>query len=148
MTDVRNRAPLTEDQTVRLEVPARPGYIVLARLALSAVTRLTALEDEDVADLKLAITEAATAYVGDADEGTAGILRPVPDPDDDDESTLRFSFELRDDSLVVEVECDCDIDISEEELELSRAIINATVDDCQSRPGSITLVKRLAPAAG
>jgi hypothetical protein len=47
----------------------------------------------------------------------------------------------------VEVACDRDIDIAEEELELSRAIINATVDDCQSRPGSITLVKHLAVAA-
>lgn len=148
MTDVRNRAPLTDDQTVRLEVPARPGYVVLARLALSAVCRLTALGDEDVADLKLAITEAATAFVGESDEDEpTGLLQPVPDPEDE-ETTLRFAFELTDDSLVVEVECDCDIDISEEELELSRAIINATVDDCQSRPGSITLVKRLTPAAG
>ena len=148
MTDVRQSAPLTDEQTVRLEVPARPGYIVLARLALSAVCRLTALEDEDVADLKLAITEAATAFVGESDEGeSAGLLQPVPDPDEE-ETTLRFAFELGDESLVVEVGCDCDIDISDEDLELSRAIINATVDDCQSRPGSITLVKRLAPAAG
>lgn len=148
MTEVRNRGPLTEDQTVRLEVPARPGYIVLARLALSAVSRLTALEDEDVADLKLAITEAATAFVGESDDDErAGLLRPVPDPEEE-ETTLRFAFELRDDSLVVEVGCDCDVDISAEELELSRAIINATVDDCHSKPGSITLVKHLAPAAG
>jgi hypothetical protein len=147
MTDVRNRAPLTDDQTVRLEVPARPGYIVLARLALSAVCRLTALDDEDVADLKLAITEAATAYVGEGDDRPTGMLQPVPDPGEE-EKNLRFSFDLGDDSLVVEVECDCDTDISEEELELSRAIINATVDDCQSRPGSITLVKRLGAQAG
>jgi hypothetical protein len=147
MTDVRNRGPVTDAQTVRLELPARPGYIVLARLALSAVCRLTALEDEDVADLKLAITEAATAFVGDAEEDTpAGTLEPVPDPGE--ETTLRFSFELRDTELVVEVVCDCDIDISDEELELSRAIINATVDECQSRPGSITLVKYLAGSAG
>lgn len=148
MTDARHRAPLTDEQTVRLEVPARPGYIVLARLALSAVCRLTALEDEDVADLKLAITEAATAFVGESDEDEpAGLLQPVPDPGDE-EIALRFAFELGDESLVVEVGCDCDIDISDEELELSRAIINATVDECQSRPGSITLIKRLVPAAG
>ena len=60
---------------------------------------------------------------------------------------LRFAFELRDEDLVVEIACDCDVDISEEELELSRAIINATVDECQSRPGSITLVKHLAGSA-
>ena len=158
MADVRDRAPLTDDQTVRLEVPARPGYIVLARLALSAVCRLTPLGDEDVADLKLAITEAATAYVGDGEaigrelvggelDEADGLLQPAPDPEQD-EKTLQFAFELLDDELVVEVACDRDVDISEEELELSRAIINATVDDCQSRPGSITLVKRLGGSAG
>jgi hypothetical protein len=146
MTDVQDRTPVGA-QTVRLELPAQPGYIVLARLALSAVCRLTPLGDEDVADLKLAITEAATAFVGeiDEDEPVRG-LEPVPDPAATEE-TLRFSFELRDTDLVVEVACDRDIDIAEEELELSRAIINATVDDCQSRPGSITLVKHLAVAA-
>ena len=133
---------------MRLEVPARPGYIVLARLALSAVCRLTALGDEDVADLKLAITEAATAYVGDGEAGEpAGLLQPVPNPGEE-EKTLQFAFELLEEELVVEVACDSDVDISEEELELSRAIINATVDDCQSRPGSITLVKRLPEPAG
>lgn len=144
MNRVEERAGVSEDQTVRLEVPARPGYIVLARLALSAVCRLTPLSDEDVADLKLAITEAASAYVGDKEDPTA-LLQPVPDHD---EGTLRFEFELQDEDLVVEVSCDCDIDISEEERELSRAIINATVDDCASRPGSITLTKHLSSGAG
>ncbi len=146
MTDVKDGTPVGA-QAVRLELPARPGYIVLARLALSAVCRLTPLEDEDVADLKLAITEAATAFVGEIDEDEAARgLEPVPDPAATEE-TLRFSLQLRETDLVVEVACDRDIDIAEEELELSRAIINATVDDCQSRPGSITLVKHLAVAS-
>src|ERR671932_478338 len=54
--------------TVRLAVPAKPEYIVLTRLALSAVCRLTPLQPEDVADLKLAVTEAATALVGEESE--------------------------------------------------------------------------------
>lgn len=145
MTGVRETAKVSEDQVVRLEVPARAGYIVLARLALSAVCRLTPLSDEDVADLKLAISEAASAYVGEQ-EDAPGPLQPVPNPDQ--ENTLRFEFDLREDDLVVEVSCDCDVDISEEELELSRAIINATVDDCSSRPGSITLTKHLGGGAG
>ena len=55
-------------RSVRLKVPAKPEYIVLTRLALSAVCRLTSLEPEDVADLKLAVTEAATAFVGEQSE--------------------------------------------------------------------------------
>jgi hypothetical protein len=132
-------------QVVRLEVPARPGYVLLARLALSAVCRLTPLSDEDVADLKLAITEAASTFVGDAEE-PGGPLQPVPSPDE--ERTLRFRFELLETELAVEIRCDGDIDISEEERELSRAIIAATVDECESQPGAIRLVKRLPVPAG
>ncbi len=138
----------TDSRDVALTIPARPDYLVLARLALSAVCRLTPLSPEEIADLKLAITEAATAFVGEGDEeASAGELGPVPDPTNG-ETTLRFAFELRDADLVVEIACDSDVDISDEELELSRAIINATVDDCQSRPGSITLVKHLTAPAG
>lgn len=140
--------PPDEDQTVRLEVPARPGYILLARLALSAVCRLTQLGDEDVADLKLAITEAATAFVGDGDadaDESGEPLRPVPHPD---EAMLRFAFALTDDRLVVDVTCDCDVDISADDGELARAIINATVDECESRPGAIRLVKHLGGPEG
>ena len=60
----------TDSRDVSLTIPARPDYLVLARLALSAVCRLTPLSPEEIADLKLAITEAANDYV---DEG-----RPLP----------------------------------------------------------------------
>ena len=51
------------DRDVALTIPARPEYLVLARLALSAVCRLTPLSPEEVADLKLAVTEAANDFV-------------------------------------------------------------------------------------
>jgi hypothetical protein len=146
MTRENDRGAEGDVQVVRLEVPARPGYVVLARLALSAVCRLTPLSDEDVADVKLAITEAASTFVGPADE-PAGPLRPVPGPDE--EGTLRFRFELLETELTVGIECDGETDISEDERELSRAIIAATVDECESHPGAIKLVKRLpAPTVG
>jgi serine/threonine-protein kinase RsbW len=128
-----------EDRTVRLEVPARGGYVVLARLALSAISRLTPLPPEDVADLKLAITEAATAFVGEGDEAGPPPAVSVDEP----EATLRFSIELADDELVIDVECDQGDDVSGEDGELSRAIIEATVDRWEFGPGTIRLVKRL-----
>ena len=127
-----------ENRTVRLEIPARGGYVVLARLALSAITRLTPLPPEDVADLKLAITEAAAAFVGEA-EGGPPVAVSAAEPD----ATLRFSIELARDELVVDVECDQGEDPSNEDGELSRAIIEATVDRWEFRPGAIRLVKRL-----
>ena len=80
----------TESRDVSLTIPARPDYLVLARLALSAVCRLTPLSPEEVADLKLAITEAANDFVDEA--------RPL-----DDESRVSFSFRLTDDRLVMEL---------------------------------------------
>ncbi|HUG65074.1 MAG TPA: ATP-binding protein [Gaiellaceae bacterium] len=45
-------------QLVRLSFPAKPDYLLLARLALSGVARDTPVGDEVLADLKLAVTEA------------------------------------------------------------------------------------------
>ena len=124
-------APHTQadSRDVSLTIPARPDYLVLARLALSAVCRLTPLSPEEIADLKLAITEAANDYV---DEG-----RPL-----EDESRVSFSFRLLDDRLSMELNGPGS-PVSAVEQELSRAIIEATVDECSFGSGRTLLVKYL-----
>jgi anti-sigma regulatory factor (Ser/Thr protein kinase) len=124
----------TDSRDVSLTIPARPDYLVLARLALSAVCRLTPLSPEEIADLKLAITEAANDYVDES----SGL---------DDESRLNFSFHLLDDRLALELEGP---DTSEAGMEqdLSRAIIEATVDEVDFETGRTRLVKYLAAAQG
>jgi serine/threonine-protein kinase RsbW len=122
----------TDSRDVSLTIPARPDYLVLARLALSAVCRLTPLSPEEVADLKLAITEAANDYVDDT--------RPL-----DDETRVSFGFHLLDDRLAMELEGP-DTDVSAMEQELSRAIIEATVDECTFGRGRTRLVKYLSAA--
>jgi serine/threonine-protein kinase RsbW len=76
--------------TVRLTIPARAEYITLCRLALTGIARLRELSDELLADLKLALTEAASNAVrhayGDADVGV-----------------VEISYELFPDRLVIEV---------------------------------------------
>jgi len=42
-----------------LVFPARPEYLLLARLALTGVARLAPVDEEALADLRLAVTEAA-----------------------------------------------------------------------------------------
>jgi serine/threonine-protein kinase RsbW len=123
-----------ESRDVALTIPARPDYLVLARLALSAVCRLTPLSPEEVADLKLAITEAANDYVDDS--------RP-----DEDEGRLSFSFKLMDDRLLMELQGP-PAAISDMEQELGRAIIDATVDECDFASSRTRLTKYLAAAAG
>lgn len=113
-------------RSVRLTVPAKPEYIVLSRLALSAVCRLTSLQPEDVADLKLAVTEAATAFVGE-----------------DSSEQLTCDFELEEDRLVLEIGGPTAATVSAEEQELGQAIIRATVDECDFRADGVRLVKYL-----
>src|SRR3954452_24708705 len=83
------------NHTVSLAIPAKPDYVVLARLALSAVCRLSPLAPEEVADLKLAITEAATYIMGGERRQSAR--------EDDGDARLTFTFGLDDDSLVLSV---------------------------------------------
>jgi serine/threonine-protein kinase RsbW len=77
--------------TVRLTIPARAEYITLCRLALTGIARVRDLPDEVLADLKLALTEAASnsvrhAYAGDEQPGV-----------------VEISYELHADRLVIEV---------------------------------------------
>jgi serine/threonine-protein kinase RsbW len=48
---------------VSLTLPSSPGYVLLARLVVAQVGRIAGFGPEDVYDLKLAITEAATNVI-------------------------------------------------------------------------------------
>jgi serine/threonine-protein kinase RsbW len=76
--------------TVRLTIPARAEYITLCRLALTGIGRLRELSDELLADLKLALTEAASNSVRHAYAGS-------------DVGVVQISYELLPDRLVIEV---------------------------------------------
>jgi hypothetical protein len=111
-------------RSVSLAIPPKPDYIVLARLALSAICRLTPLEPDDVADLKLAVSEVATERLAGASGGS-----------------VRLEFELKDDRLVVDLHAGPPPPGSEDAL--SRAIVEATVDEVAYNDSSVRLVKRL-----
>jgi hypothetical protein len=123
-------------RTVSLAVPAKPDYVVLARLALSAVCRLSPLAPEEVADLKLAITEAATFIMG-------GERRMSAREQEGPESRLTFTFDLGDDSLGLGVSGAELPTVSDEERELSLALIRATVDSYDYSDGTMRLTKHL-----
>lgn len=113
--------------TVSLAIPAKPDYIVLARLALSAICRLTPLEADDVADLKLAVSEVATERLAAATPG----------------DEVRLAVALGEDSIVVDLHATAGPDTGES---LSRAIVEATVDEATYGQDSVRLVKRLSAA--
>ena len=129
-----------DSRDVSLAVPAKPGYLVLARLALAAVCRMTALQPTEVADLKLAVTEAAGEFVAEEEEvgpGDAEDATPA-----DGEERVEFAFRLEDDRLVLELSGTAP-EAPAVEQELSHAIIEATVDRVEFSPGRTVLVKNL-----
>ena len=127
-------------RTVSLVVPAKPDYVVLARLALSAVCRLSPLAPEEVADLKLAITEASNWLMG-------GERRQSSRDEENGAGQLEFKFDLTDDSLELCVGGEEMPTVSAEERELSIALIKATVDSYEYGDGLMRLTKRLDFAA-
>jgi len=50
---------MTGETSVTLVLPAQPEYLLVARLALTGVARLAESDEEALADLRLAVTEAA-----------------------------------------------------------------------------------------
>jgi len=119
-------SPSLPSRDIHLTVPARPDYLVLARLALSAMCRLTPLEHGEVADLKLAVTETAASFVAD---------------DHAPDTTVDFEFRLGEDQIEMRI-AGTPLDTPAEEQEVSRAIVAATVDEFQIEDGSAVLVKQ------
>ena len=111
-------------RTVLLSIPPKPDYIVLARLALSAICRLTPLQPDDVADLKLAVSEVATERLSGAADGN-----------------VRLTVEIQDDQLIVDLHAAAAAEGSEDSL--SRAIVEATVDSVEYGAESVRIVKHL-----
>lgn len=79
-----------ESRVVRLTIPAKPEYITLCRLALTGLARVRPFSDEQLADLKLALTEATSNSVRHAYPG-------------DEDGHVQVSYELRRDRIVIEV---------------------------------------------
>ena len=118
---------------VRLTIPARAEYITLCRLALTGIARLRELSDELLADLKLALTEAASNSVRHAyGDEVVGVVE--------------ISYELFSDRLVIEVTDEGDgFDLAKTEGHLDElsegglgiAIIRAIADEVEigAQPG-------------
>lgn len=118
-----------DERHASLSIPAKPTFVGLARLALAAVCRLVPLGPAEVADLKLAITEAAVSLMGSRGD-----------------ERVEFDFRLEDDRLELEIRGPGAPGPADEEPAIVAAILDATADEVSREPGRVHLVKRLAPA--
>ena len=141
---------MRSDVVVRLTFPAKPDYLLLARLALAGLARTLSAEDDVVADLKLAVTEACGNAVRHAYGDRTG--------------DVSVSYVLGDDRLEILVE-DRGRGLDEEREKdgpaaaaatpadggMGMAIIRTIVDDLEVETGAdghgtvIRMTKRLVP---
>lgn len=94
---------------VRLEVPARPEFVGVVRLAVTTLARSVGLDEDRVDDLKIAVSEACTNAMQAASDAGSDITvawesgpegaivevggpGAVPPPPDEDATSPRHSF--------------------------------------------------------
>jgi serine/threonine-protein kinase RsbW len=115
---------------VALTIPARAEYIALCRLALTGIARTRALQEEVVADLKLALTEACSNSVRHAyEEGRDGVVQVSYRLDEE-----RIEVEVADDGAGFDPNV---LERAQRELDeggLGLAIIRAVTDELDIGP--------------
>jgi serine/threonine-protein kinase RsbW len=84
MSDAATTPAAATGDLVRLTFPAKPDYLLLARLALAGLARDGSVDEELLADLKLAVTEACGnavrhAYPEEPGEVTVSFRYDGPD---------------------------------------------------------------------
>lgn len=137
---------------VLLTFPAKPDYLLLARLTLSGLARELPLDDELLADLKLAVTEACGNAVRHAYSGAEGDVCVVFAVDD---GRLLMTVEDHGDGIRAP---DSPADEEEElagplESGMGMAIIRAIVDELAVEQGAdgrgtvVRMVKYLSSPA-
>ena len=139
------------ESVVHLRFPAKPDYLLLARLALSGLARELTLGDEVLADLKLALTEACGNVVRHAYSDGGGDVSVVFTIDD---SRVLMTVEDRGDGIKApdapDVTPDDDGPI---EGGMGMSIIRAIVDELEVEQGPdgrgtvVRMVKYLTPSA-
>jgi len=132
-------------RTVRLRIPAKAEYITLSRLALTGLAKVSPIEEETLADLKLALTEAVSNSIRHAYANGSGHVEIAYAL-----SSTRLEIEVFDDGRGFDPERPLAIEGEElTEGGLGIAIIRTVADELEieSRPGvrgsRLRLVKQL-----
>jgi serine/threonine-protein kinase RsbW len=132
------------EHVIRLSFPAKPDYLLLARLALSGIGRTTPVADELLADLKLALTEACGNCVRHAY------------PDGPGDVSVAYAFGQDEIEMIVEdqgvgiEEGAADRSSTTNDSGMGMSIIRTVVDQLEVRPGAdgrgtvVRMTKRLA----
>ena len=136
------------ESVVQLRFPAKPDYLVLARLTLSGIARELRLGDEVLADLKLALTEACGNVVRHAytdGDGDVSVLFSI------DDSRILMTVQDNGDGIRAPDAVDEAPPAGPLEGGMGMSIIRAIVDELAVEPGDggqgtvVRMVKYLTP---
>jgi len=141
------------DKVVQLSFPAKPDYLLLARLALAGLARSFPVGDEELADLKLAVTEAcgnAVRHAYEPGEGSVEVAFVVSDE--------RLEMFVEDRGVGITLAPPDELRLEPTHAEpteggMGMAIIRAVVDELEVKEGSngrgtvVHMTKYLAPGA-
>lgn len=140
------------ESVVRLRFPAKPDYLLLARLALSGLARELPLGDELLADLKLALTEACGNVVRHAYADGNGDVRVVFRYD---ESRIEMAVEDRGEGITAPDALPDPSAPAAGPIEggMGMSIIRAIVDELEVQPrddghGTVVTMVKYLPAPG
>jgi anti-sigma regulatory factor (Ser/Thr protein kinase) len=121
---------------LRLTLPARPEYLMFTRLALTGLSTAVEIEEEALADLKLAVSEACSYAIRSCTT---------------EEAELEVSYELSETEIGVVVQLqDCAGPAGEpaaatpDEDDLGLAVMNAVVEDVDIVAGHDGRIERLS----
>ena len=115
---------------IELEIPVKPDYVGVVRLAVASMARKAGMDEERVDDLKIAVSEACTNAVMDADE--AGVTEPI-------HVTVRDSGESVTVEIVDSVPASAQADLEDSQgfstrRAMSAALLRSLVDLYESTP--------------
>ncbi len=105
---------------VELEIPRRPPYVGVVRLALSSLARAVGLDEEVVDDLKIAVSEAcANAVLAGEQAGGDG--------------AIRVAWIEAERGLIVEIDSEGPAGEApdEQRFAMSMALLETLVDECE-----------------
>ena len=146
-------------QPISLVIPCQAEYFSLCRLVAGVVGGRESLDDEDIADLKLVVTEACTCFLWGLDgsppaEAMSGVIQSPPPP-----CSLQVEFTVRPGEWEIAISdpehryripesSRCDVEAGGLGLTIIRALADSVEHTCTEEHGSvIRLVKRLAGRA-
>jgi anti-sigma regulatory factor (Ser/Thr protein kinase) len=139
---------------ISLVIPCQAEYFSLCRLVAGVVGARESLDEEDVADLKLVVTEACTCFLWgpDGNPPAAGTTTPISPP-----CSLQVDFVVLPAEWTITISDSehryripdsdrCDPSAGGLGLQIIRALADSVEHTCTEAEGSIIrLVKRLAP---